>query len=105
MEISWLMNSGFGVWFGEFRFRQNRSSDYFLFPRFKIPMKGTRYYDMPTMQIALTKILELIEAIPKADVQKCTPTLVGRAQRSINAEGTHTWNKMSNFYKCDQCSN
>ncbi|KOC58697.1 hypothetical protein WH47_07089 [Habropoda laboriosa] len=59
--------------------------DYFLFPKLKIPMKGTRYDDIPIIQSAVTRILK---AIPKADLQKSIHTLVSHAQRCINAEGT-----------------
>lgn len=60
--------------------------DYFLFPKLKIAMKGAFYDDIPAIQAAVTLVLK---KIPKADITKSMHSLVDRARKCIELNGTY----------------
>ena len=54
--------------------------DYFLFPKLKTTMKGAFYYDVPTIQAAVTQVLK---NILKTEFKKSMDKLVDRSKRCI----------------------
>ena len=61
-------------------------SDYFLFPKLKLPLKGRLFEDVQYIQGAVTSSLR---AIPQEDVQRSFESLLDRATRCIDAEGMY----------------
>ena len=59
--------------------------DYFLFPKLKTAMKGAFYDDVPTIQSAVTQVLQ---NIPKTEFKKSMAKLVDRSKRCIESNGT-----------------
>jgi len=61
------------------------SCDYFLFPKLKLPLKGSLFEDVQDIQGAVTSSLR---AIPQEEVQRSLQSLLDCATRCIDAEGT-----------------
>ena len=61
-------------------------SDYFLFPKLKLPLKGCLFEDVQYIQSAVTLSLR---AIPQEDMQRSFQSLLDRATRCIDAEGMY----------------
>jgi len=60
--------------------------DYFLFPKLKLPLKGSLFEDVQDIQAAVTPSLR---AIPQEDVQRSFQSLLDRGTRCIDAEGMY----------------
>ena len=60
--------------------------DYFLFPKLKLPLKRRLFEDVQDIKAAVTSSLW---AIPQEDVQWSFQSLLDRATRCIDAEGTY----------------
>ncbi|EZA53809.1 Histone-lysine N-methyltransferase SETMAR, partial [Ooceraea biroi] len=60
--------------------------DYFLFPKLKIAVKGTRYNDITDIEAAVTEVLN---DISKQDLERSFEMLATRSQRYIDAEGAY----------------
>ena len=61
-------------------------SDYFLFPKLKLPLKGHLFEDVQDIQRAVTSSLR---AIPQEDVQRSFQSLLDHPTRCIDAEGMY----------------
>ena len=60
--------------------------DYFMFPKLKLPLKGSLFEDVQDIQGAVTSTLR---AVPQEDVQRSFQSLLDRATRCIDAEGMY----------------
>jgi hypothetical protein len=61
-------------------------SDYFLFPKLKLPLKGHLFEDVQDIQGAVTSSLR---AIPQEDEQRSFQSLLDRATCCIDGEGMY----------------
>jgi len=60
--------------------------DFYLFSKLHLPMKGQRYADIESIQKASTAILK---DIPKVELRNSFDTLIDRAKRCIEANGSY----------------
>ena len=61
-------------------------SDYFLFPKLKLPLNGRLFEDVRDIEVAVTSSLR---AIPQEDVQRSFQSLLDCATHCTDAEGMH----------------
>jgi len=60
--------------------------EYFLFPKFKLPLKGRLFEDVQDIQAAVTSSLQ---AIPQEDMQRSFQSWLDHATHCIDAEGMY----------------